>query len=278
MARVLVNEQVSRVVGLSPGPQGPTGPTGATGPQGLTGPAGDAGSDGADGVGVPAGGSTGQVLTKASGTSYDTEWAIPPSGILETVSGGAGFIGVSGAVTMDLSTGRSFHHTMTGNITSLAFSNVPAAAGNAPAWTWVLAIDSTGGYLLSSTPTVTWVDGASFSDLDLSANAVNVVTFWQLGSTIYAALITNGALSLDPYVMSFAADGSQLVVVSRSETLDLGSVTHLEADGTAGTGTLSYKKNGVTATGSTSFTSGDVLEVTLASSTTPSVVSIPRSV
>lgn len=32
------------------------------------------GQDGAPGVGVPAGGTTGQVLKKASGTDYDTEW------------------------------------------------------------------------------------------------------------------------------------------------------------------------------------------------------------
>lgn len=53
------------------GPAGPAGPTGATGPQGPTGPAG---ADGADGVGVDAGGTTGQVLAKASNTDYDTEW------------------------------------------------------------------------------------------------------------------------------------------------------------------------------------------------------------
>lgn len=45
------------------GPAGPQGPQGATGPQG---PAGQ---------GVPAGGTAGQVLTKASGNDYDTEWA-----------------------------------------------------------------------------------------------------------------------------------------------------------------------------------------------------------
>jgi hypothetical protein len=35
------------------------------------------GIDGIDGVGVPAGGTTGQVLAKASETDYDTEWATP---------------------------------------------------------------------------------------------------------------------------------------------------------------------------------------------------------
>lgn len=38
-------------------------------------PQGATGQNGADGVGVPSGGTTGQVLKKVSGTDYDTEWA-----------------------------------------------------------------------------------------------------------------------------------------------------------------------------------------------------------
>ena len=53
------------------GPQGIQGETGATGPQG---PQGIQGETGATGAGVNAGGTTGQVLTKASATDYDTEW------------------------------------------------------------------------------------------------------------------------------------------------------------------------------------------------------------
>jgi len=197
-------------------------------------------------------------------------------GRIDAVSGGAGFTNVSGAVTLDLSAGRSFHHTMTGNITSLAFSNIPTTTVYSTVWTWVLAVDATGGYTLASMPTVTWTDGSSFDDLDLSANAVNIVTFWQVGSTIYATLVTNGSLRLDPYAISFPEDGTALIVVDRAETIDLGNVRNVEADGTAGTGTLSFKKNGTTATGSTSFAAGDVLEVTMASSTTASAVAIPR--
>lgn len=48
-----------------PGPQGPAGPQG---------PQGQPGQPGTPGVGVPAGGTVGQVLTKASGVSYDTSW------------------------------------------------------------------------------------------------------------------------------------------------------------------------------------------------------------
>ena len=41
---------------------------------GADGAPGQPGRDGTDGVGVPTGGTTGQVLAKASGTDYDTEW------------------------------------------------------------------------------------------------------------------------------------------------------------------------------------------------------------
>lgn len=54
------------------GPAGDTGPAGATGAAGPTGPAG---ADGADGLGVPAGGATGEVLTKVSAADNDTTWS-----------------------------------------------------------------------------------------------------------------------------------------------------------------------------------------------------------
>lgn len=62
------------------GPAGPAGPAGATGPTGPAGVDGADGADGADGVGVPVGGTTGQVLAKASAIDYDTEWVTPSSG------------------------------------------------------------------------------------------------------------------------------------------------------------------------------------------------------
>lgn len=51
----------------------------------LSATVGPQGPAGADGVGVPAGGATGQVLAKSSGTDFDTAWIDAPSG-----SGGAG--------------------------------------------------------------------------------------------------------------------------------------------------------------------------------------------
>jgi len=41
---------------------------------GVPGPQGNQGEPGANGVGVPTGGSAGQVLAKIDGTNYNTEW------------------------------------------------------------------------------------------------------------------------------------------------------------------------------------------------------------
>lgn len=60
------------------GPAGPTGPQGPKGDTGDTGPTGPQGPTGPAGPGVASGGSAGQVLAKASGTDYDTEWINPP--------------------------------------------------------------------------------------------------------------------------------------------------------------------------------------------------------
>lgn len=55
------------------------GPKGNQG-KSIEGPRGPGGYNGRNGIGVPAGGSLGQVLTKASATDYDTYWADPGSG------------------------------------------------------------------------------------------------------------------------------------------------------------------------------------------------------
>jgi hypothetical protein len=57
-----------------------TGPPGTNGTNGTDGVDGTDGADGADGLGVPAGGSTGQVLTKVSGADNDTDWEDPATG------------------------------------------------------------------------------------------------------------------------------------------------------------------------------------------------------
>jgi hypothetical protein len=72
-----------------PGPQGPAGNQGIQGPKGDTGVSGATGATGATGPagpGVVAGGTTDQLLAKASATDFDTKWVAAPSG----GGGGAG--------------------------------------------------------------------------------------------------------------------------------------------------------------------------------------------
>jgi len=73
---------------------GTIGLTGATGPQGPAGPQGLPGVDGVDGtdgVGVPAGGTAGQVLAKVDGTDYNTTW-------VNKTGGGGGSVGLAAGI------------------------------------------------------------------------------------------------------------------------------------------------------------------------------------
>ena len=72
------------------GPAGPAGPAGANGADGAPGANGADGAPGAAGVGVPAGGTAGQVLAKNTNTDYDTGWADPAAG------NGSGSVGPAG--------------------------------------------------------------------------------------------------------------------------------------------------------------------------------------
>jgi hypothetical protein len=65
--------------------------------QSVTGPAGAPGTNGTNGVGVPTGGTTGQALTKASNTNYDTTWTTIQSGIPATLLDAKGDLIVASA-------------------------------------------------------------------------------------------------------------------------------------------------------------------------------------
>lgn len=83
-----------------PGPTGPQGPQGIqgiqgpAGPTGPDGPTGDTGPQGPAGVGVPIGGTTGQVLAKTSNADYATGWT--------NAGGGAAWGSIAGTLSAQI--------------------------------------------------------------------------------------------------------------------------------------------------------------------------------
>jgi len=95
------------------GPEGPTGATGATGATGPTGPTGATGPQGDPGEGVPVGGTTGQVLAKATDSDYDTEWVdqsggggTPPGSDTEVLFNDGGAFGADANFVWDKTNDR----------------------------------------------------------------------------------------------------------------------------------------------------------------------------
>ena len=95
------------------GPVGPKGDTGAQGPEGPQGPIGETGpkgDPGQAGPGVPAGGTAGQVLTKKSGTDYDTEWKDATGGGTQKIVIDSAYLSLHYGISIsDLSSRLSFN-------------------------------------------------------------------------------------------------------------------------------------------------------------------------
>jgi len=101
------------VVVSSPGPIGPAGATGA------------AGTNGTNGVGVPVGGTTGQVLSKIDGTNYNTQWSTPAAGYSAPTIGST-LIPSGTTVT-----------TLAGlTLTTPVINSIPASASNSAVSLW----------------------------------------------------------------------------------------------------------------------------------------------
>jgi hypothetical protein len=115
------------------GDTGPQGPQGVKGDTGATGPAGSTGPQGNPGVGVPVGGTTGQVLSKINATDYNTQWSnAAGGGTVTSVAAGTGLTAspspIVGAGTISLTSPVTVGNGGTG-LNSLTLNNILVGNG-----------------------------------------------------------------------------------------------------------------------------------------------------
>jgi hypothetical protein len=100
----------------------------------------------------------------------------------------------SGTSTVDLALGNYFYATLTENITTVTFSNLPAS-GRFASWEWEVTQDAgASGYTITWPAAIIW-SGGSAPTLTATASAVDVIAFWTRdgGTTIYASIMQDFA-------------------------------------------------------------------------------------
>lgn len=155
----------------------------------LVGPAGADGADGADGVGVPAGGTAGQVLAKIDGTDYNTQWADQTGGSPGGSSGqmqynNAGAFGGAAAVVYAAS---GTHVTVTSQTTTDIPFRLVGASGQTADLAQIDAAGGSGGNRLrvERTGRATITFDTSLITSGLLIKGTDGVTYWTIGNGLY---------------------------------------------------------------------------------------------
>jgi len=202
----------------NPGTAGTPGATGGKGDKGDPGTAGTPGSTGGKGdtgVGVPTGGTAGQILTKTGTTDYATQWSTPTAG-------------GSGGVTTQLrankvgGTGETLPAATSTTAPTIAFNNVVTAPTQG-AWdgtTYTVGTSGAGLYLIQSA--ILTPDAATASQT-VSANLVLEVNNVGYGSTtgnVYYSLYTSPNAST-PAGTKGRGEFSRVVYLNANDTFKI---------------------------------------------------------
>ena len=208
-----------------PGNNGADGSQGIQGIQGLKGDTGTAGTNGTNGVGVPVGGTAGQVLSKIDGTNYNTQWV--------TASGGSSDHGALTGLADDDHTqyhtdarGDARYSLLAHNHSALYEPLITKSTGyakwNGTAWTFANET-----YQASSANLTAWSALATSAKQDTLVSGTNIKTI--NGASVLGSgdlVVTGGAgLSAQTAVMS-ATQASTVVTMADVTALALPMVAN----------------------------------------------------
>ena len=227
-----------------------SGQVGTPGPQG---PAGPAGAQGIPGVGVPVGGLTGQFLSKASNSSYDTAWTTlslagyateswVTAGFYPLVGNPSGFLTAS-ALTPYLTKADNL-----GSLTSFSTARDNLGLGSLSSPTFAgVTVQGAGANVANLTPTslsLTHVTsgtftiqpsvGITFPDLSVQSTAFVAGSGLPTGGTVGQVLTKNSGSNFDASFATLIPGDRYLTSSTTSLTIDNANKTL-----TVGTG-LSY--------------------------------------
>jgi len=199
------------------------------------------GNTGANGIGVPTGGTSGQVLAKNSGADYDTKW----------VTGGGG--GGSGTVTSVSGTGTVSGLTLSGTVTTsgnLTLGGSITGFATSGVNTNLTSVALTSGTVSTAPSSSTDIVNKSYADSIASGvnfhSACNYATTAALPANTYnngtsgvGATLTataNGTLTIDSYTLVVGDVGKRLLIKNEVTTANNGVYTLTQA----GTASLPY--------------------------------------
>ena len=226
-------------------PRGDQGIQGATGATGATGPTGPQGPQGIPGVGVPTGGTTGQILYKKSNTDFDTAWEnVPTLGVASfqtSLSGLTPATATTGAVTLAGTLGAASGGTgavsltgyLKGNGTSaftgsatIPTTDLSGTVSNAQLANSAITINGTSTSLGGSinVGTVTSVAGTgSVNGITLSGTVTSTGSL-TLGGTLGGignSQLTNNSVTFNGVTVALGASGS--ITANTSSALTIGT-------------------------------------------------------
>ena len=238
----------------------------------IKGTDGTNGTNGTNGVGVPVGGSTGQVLSKINATDYNTTWTTPTTGTVTQVAATAGTgISVSGS-PITSSGSLTITNTAPDQTVSLTGAGTTTVTGTYPNFT----ITSTGstGTVTSVTGTAPIVSsGGTTPAISITSSGANSAVLRDSNLNISANSISEGYLNVaaagTTTTLTAASAPNYVVTGSGGQTFQLPNATlipngiNYQFNNNQTSGTIVVKNNSGTTIATVQ--SGGFVDITLLS-------------